>query len=77
LRQPVDNFVAGYLLLPVLPDETCCFLAIDFDEAEWQKDVSVLRETCSECEVNLYSAKNIKFAFSLYLIMVSKGKVIL
>ncbi len=25
----IDNFVAG--IYPLLPDETCCFLAIDFD----------------------------------------------
>jgi len=41
----VENFVAG--IYPLLPDDTCWFLAIDFDETGWQKDVSVLRETCS------------------------------
>jgi superfamily II DNA or RNA helicase len=50
----IDNFVAGiYPLLPVLPDETCCFLAIDFDDEEWQKDISVLRETCFEFRIPL------------------------
>ncbi|RJP37125.1 MAG: helicase [Desulfobacteraceae bacterium] len=38
------NIVAG--IYPMLPDETCWFLAIDFDEADWQKDVSVFREVC-------------------------------
>lgn len=37
-----DNFVAG--IYPLRLDETCCFLAIDFDDGEWQKDISVLRE---------------------------------
>jgi len=39
------NIVAG--IYPMLPDETCWFLAIDFDEADWQKDVSVFREVCN------------------------------
>jgi superfamily II DNA or RNA helicase len=38
------NIVAG--IYPMLPDETCWFLAIDFDQADWQKDVSVFREVC-------------------------------
>ena len=29
-------------------DETCYFLAIDFDDGEWQKDISQLREVCLE-----------------------------
>jgi hypothetical protein len=35
------NIVAG--IYPMLPDETCCFLAIDFDESDWQKDINMLR----------------------------------
>jgi len=31
---------------PLLPDETCWFLAIDLDKASWGEDVSALRETC-------------------------------
>lgn len=38
------NMVAG--IYPMLPDETCWFLAIDFDEGEWQKDISALRDVC-------------------------------
>jgi hypothetical protein len=41
-----EGLVAG--IYPLLPDETCCFLAIDFDGGEWQKDIAVLREVCSE-----------------------------
>ena len=43
------NFVAG--IYPLLPDETCYFLAIDFDAGEWQKDISVLREACMEFNI--------------------------
>ncbi len=39
-----EPFVArGY---PLFADETCAFLAIDFDKAEWGKDVSAFLETC-------------------------------
>ncbi|MBN1625370.1 MAG: DEAD/DEAH box helicase family protein [Deltaproteobacteria bacterium] len=43
------NIVVG--IYPMLPDETCCFLAIDFDEGDWQRDISVLRDLCMEYEV--------------------------
>lgn len=29
-------------------DETCWFLAVDFDDGEWQKDISALRSVCAE-----------------------------
>lgn len=31
---------------PLLPDDTCRFLAVDFDKATWQEDVAAFRETC-------------------------------
>lgn len=40
------NEVLG--LFPMLKDETCYFLAIDFDDDGWQKDVKVIREICEE-----------------------------
>jgi hypothetical protein len=43
------NAVVG--IYPMLPDERCYFLAIDFDGAEWQNDVSVLREICEEFDI--------------------------
>jgi hypothetical protein len=33
---------------PLLADETCWFLAADFDDRSWREDISVLRETCLE-----------------------------
>jgi hypothetical protein len=39
------KIVAG--IYPMLPDETCHFLAMDFDEAGWQKDISVVRQACT------------------------------
>lgn len=32
---------------PLLPDDTCWFLAVDFDKASWQDDVASFRDTCS------------------------------
>ena len=37
-------FVMG--VYPMLTDNTCSFLAADFDEGEWRRDVSAFRETC-------------------------------
>jgi superfamily II DNA or RNA helicase len=39
------DFVAG--VYPLLQDETCHFLAIDFDKDGWQQDVSTLRDVCT------------------------------
>lgn len=36
---------------PLLPDDTCRFLAADFDKADWQEDVAAFRETCSSLGV--------------------------
>ncbi|MDF9408596.1 DEAD/DEAH box helicase family protein [Pelotomaculum isophthalicicum JI] len=44
-----DNFVAG--IYPLCLDETCYFLAIDFDDGEWQKDISVIRQVCTEFNI--------------------------
>ena len=32
---------------PMLPDETCWFLAADFDKTSWEEDVAAFAETCS------------------------------
>jgi superfamily II DNA or RNA helicase len=36
---------------PMLADETCWFLAIDFDKGPWQEDVAALLETCRKSNV--------------------------
>ncbi len=36
---------------PLLPDETCWFLAVDFDKASWQEDVAAFLGTCGEISV--------------------------
>jgi superfamily II DNA or RNA helicase len=39
------DFTIG--VYPMLPDETCWFLAVDFDKASWQEDERAFLETCS------------------------------
>ncbi|MGA3282543.1 MAG: DEAD/DEAH box helicase family protein [Smithella sp.] len=38
------DIVAG--IYPMCQDDTCHFLAIDFDDDGWQKDISTLKEVC-------------------------------
>lgn len=45
----VDSHLRGkavFGMYPMLPDETCYFLAIDFDDEGWQKDIKALRDIC-------------------------------
>jgi superfamily II DNA or RNA helicase len=49
--QAIEDHLRGKIvagIYPLLPDETCWFLAIDFDGEEWQKDISTIRKVCSE-----------------------------
>jgi len=39
---------------PLLPDDTCRFLALDFDKAEWRQDVSAFTEVCRQFDVPAY-----------------------
>jgi superfamily II DNA or RNA helicase len=50
----IENHLRGNIVIgiyPMYPDETCWFLAIDFDEANWQNDISALREVCTEYKI--------------------------
>ncbi len=38
-------------MYPLLPDETCWFLAVDFDKSSWQSDASAFVATCREHDV--------------------------
>lgn len=44
LKHPARDFVVG--VYPLLPDETCWFLAVDFDRSTWADDVAVFRDVC-------------------------------
>src|SRR5437016_6873607 len=43
------DFVMG--IYPMLLDETCFLLAVDFDGSEWQKDAEAFLETCRRLDV--------------------------
>jgi len=45
----IGKHVAG--IYPLLKDETCCFLASDFDKKTWKDDVSAFLETCRKMEI--------------------------
>lgn len=36
---------------PLLPDDTCCFLAVDFDGAYWRKDACAFMSSCRELNI--------------------------
>src|SRR6266849_2802267 len=42
-------FVMG--VYPMLADNTCSFLAADFDEGEWRRDICAFRETCQRHKI--------------------------
>ena len=44
--RPTEPFVIG--VYPLLMDETCWFLAADFDKRSWQRDALAFLETCRE-----------------------------
>jgi len=46
------RLVAG--IYPLLKDETCWFLAIDFDKKDWMNDVNEFRNTCIERTIPVY-----------------------
>ncbi len=44
-----QDFVAG--VYPMLPDETCHFIAMDFDKDSWRDDVLAVMDTCRDQEI--------------------------
>jgi superfamily II DNA or RNA helicase len=54
LRNKNENGVGIVGIYPLLPDDTCLFLAIDFDEENWKKDVFVFRSLCNELNIPIY-----------------------
>ena len=48
-HQSGSGFTAG--VYPLLPDETCWFLAADFDKESWERDATAFLDTCREFEV--------------------------
>ena len=48
-HQSGPGFIAG--VYPLLPDETCWFLAADFDKESWERDATAFLDTCRELVV--------------------------
>ncbi len=47
----IEEHLRGTISIGIYPmhtDETCNFLVIDFDDEGWQRDITVLRNTCKE-----------------------------
>jgi superfamily II DNA or RNA helicase len=47
----IEKHLQGDMVIGIYPmclDETCSFLAIDFDNKGWEKDISVIRDTCDQ-----------------------------
>ncbi|GAB6009999.1 TOTE conflict system archaeo-eukaryotic primase domain-containing protein [Dysgonomonas reticulitermitis] len=51
LRNKDENGNGIIGIYPLFPDETCLFLAVDFDEENWQKDISAFRLVCRELNI--------------------------
>src|SRR5207253_1490123 len=43
------DFVMG--IYPMMLDETCFFLVVDFDRSDWQKDVDAFLQTCAQLDI--------------------------
>ncbi|MFW6281653.1 MAG: TOTE conflict system archaeo-eukaryotic primase domain-containing protein [bacterium] len=56
-KSVIRNHLLGKEIIgvyPLLQDETCKFLAIDFDKGNWQDDVSTLRQISNEKNIPIY-----------------------
>ena len=51
-RRSKDNFTIG--VYPLLVDETCWFIAVDFDKSSWTDDSKAFLETCKSHDVPSY-----------------------
>lgn len=50
----IYNHLAGAATIgvyPLLPDDTCHFLAVDFDEADWREDARAFARSCRELDI--------------------------
>jgi hypothetical protein len=50
----VEKHLLGKTVIGIYPmclDETCYFLAMDFDREGWKKDISIMRDTCIKFKI--------------------------
>jgi len=53
-KSVIEKHLRGEYVIGVYPmnmDETCYFLAIDFDKEGWKQDIAVIRNICSEFDI--------------------------
>jgi superfamily II DNA or RNA helicase len=51
LRNKDDNGAGIMGVYPLLENETCFFLAFDFDEEKWEEDVATFRSVCDSLDI--------------------------
>ena len=47
----IEDHIRGKIVIglyPMLEDDTCCLLAVDFDEGNWKQDAALYQETCKK-----------------------------
>lgn len=57
--EPIDeSIIEGHLrgsavigIYPLMEDETCHFMAMDFDKDGWDKDAEIIRKTCADFNI--------------------------
>jgi hypothetical protein len=53
-ERTIYNHLAGAATIgvyPLLPDDTCHFLAVDFDETDWREDTRAFARSCRELDI--------------------------
>ena len=45
-KDPLGRDVVG--VYPILQEDSCCFLALDFDDGDWQESIRQLRQLCGK-----------------------------
>lgn len=52
-RVILDHFQGRHVIgiYPLLKDETCWFLAVDFDKGDWMNDITAFRSVCHSAEL--------------------------
>lgn len=51
LRNKAEYGVGIVGIYPLLPNDSCLLLAVDFDEEKWKEDIDTFRSVCNTCNV--------------------------
>lgn len=72
--EEIEKHLKGFQVMgvyPLLVDETCWFLAVDFDDGAWQEDIASFRETCRSHDVPVAAESGPSPSAGLELLMPS------